>query len=161
MKQLKDIITEKLRLDNNLNRTYTCHPQTSDELRSIIEERLKEDKNADMNDIDVSKITSLCYHTEDGWYGLFFRLDPHNIKIDKWDVSKVEDMSYMFYGCENFNCDLSKRDVSNVKDMNFMLYQCENFDCDLSNWDASNVKRMTYTFHNCKSLKNIPAWYKK
>ena len=154
MKDLKDIITEKLRLDNNLKKhTYTCQPETKDELTSIIEERLKEDKNADLNDIDVSQITDMSL--------LFKDLDPHDIKIDKWDVSNVNNMRFIFFECENFNDDLSKWDVSNVKDMQCMFYGCAKFNCDLHDWNVSNVKHMLYMFAGCKSLKKIPDWYKK
>lgn len=42
------------------------------------------------------------------FYKMFYcskKLD--NINISKWDVSKVNNLSYMFYGCENLNIDLS------------------------------------------------------
>ena len=39
--------------------------------------------------------------------------------ISKWDTSNVNDMSYMFDGCESLNSlpDISKWDTSNVEDM--------------------------------------------
>ena len=153
MKNLKDIITEKLRLDKTIKgRQYTCQPKDWDELRYIIRNWLKVDNDADLNDIDVSKITNMS--------NLFDGLDPHNIKINEWDVSNVEYMMKMFYMCHNFNCDLSKWDVSNVKDIYAMFRYCNKFDYDLSNWDVSKINDMRCMFDGCKSLKKKPDWYK-
>ena len=112
MKNLKDIIIEKLNVKNIKIHPYKYHPQTKEELRKILEERLAKDKNADLNDIDVSEITDMS--------SLFFRLFPHNIDISKWDVSKVENMESMFES-SGFNGDISKWDVSNVENMQFMF----------------------------------------
>ena len=111
MKTIDTYINEKLNLSK-----YTCKPKDRLELKKIIEERLKEDKDANLNDIDVSDITDM--------HNLFYQLDPHNIDISEWDVSNVKDMLGMFYDCENFNSDLSEWDVSNVKDMDFMFDGC-------------------------------------
>ena len=54
---------------------YSCIPKTKDELKEIIMIRLKNDLNADLNDIDVSSITDIL--------NLFFDLDPYNIDISK------------------------------------------------------------------------------
>lgn len=157
------------------------HPKTKGELRDIIKEQLKlQGPNANLNIIDVSKITDM----EDLFFGL--GLYPHNIDISKWDVSnvenmnsmfyarekfnsdlskwnvnKVKDMRAMFYGCENFNSDLSKWDVKKVKDMGHMFEECKSFNSDLSKWDVENILYMDYMFHGCKSLKKIPSWYEK
>jgi len=179
MKNLDSYITEKLVIGKNIIHKK-IKVSTRDELRAILEERLAEDKNADFNDLDVSEITDMGYDS----CGLFEDLDPHNIKIDKWDVSNVKNMGYMFQFCENFNSDLSKWDVSkvqnmnemfyecnrfnsnlskwdvsNVKDMGYMFYNCEKFNSDLSKWDVSNVKDMDSMFRGCNSLKNKPSWY--
>ena len=127
MKTINQYIQEKFIINKNTKLiTYKYFPKTKEELREILEKRLLEDKNADLNDIDVSKITDMS--------DLFFRLDPHNIDISEWDVSKVENMSYMFFGCRNFNSNLSK-------------------------WKVSKWKDTSYMFFGCKSLKNKPSWY--
>ena len=119
MKNLDNYITEKLHINKNTS-IYNYFPKTKEELRKILEERLTEDKDADLNDIDVSEITNMG--VSEDLYGLFEGLDPHNIDISEWDVSKVNNMRYMFYRCYNFNCDLSKWDVSNVTDMHSMFF---------------------------------------
>jgi len=155
MKNLKDII-EGLKIGSNTKikyNKYTYKPKTFRELRYIIEERLKKDKNADLNDIDVSDITDMN--------SLFDLLDPHNIDISEWDVSNVTNMSDMFYKCKNFNSNLSNWKVSKVIDMGYMFYECKKFNSDLSKWDVSSVKNMWSIFYECDSLKNKPSWYKE
>ena len=56
MKNLNTYIHEKLTI---VHRSYSCAPQSKEELREIIEERLKEDPDADLNDIDVSNVTDM------------------------------------------------------------------------------------------------------
>ena len=66
----------------------TVQPKTKDELKKIIEDTIKEQGyNCDLNFIDTSKITDMCY--------LFYNI-KFNGDISKWDVSKVEDMEYVF-----------------------------------------------------------------
>ena len=149
MKKLNNYITERLKLTSRSN-AYTCQPKDVYTFRKILKERLDKNKDANLNDIDVSKITDMCC--------LFKNLDPHNIDISEWDVSNVTDMSEMFYECENFNCDLSKWNVSNVTDMSGMFYNCVNFNANLSKWNVSNVEYMNSMFYGCKSLKNKPTW---
>ena len=130
---------------------YVYAPEIKEELKEIIEKRLKQDPNADLNDIDVSNIKNMNK--------LFAGLDPYNIDISRWDVSNVQDMSAMFKNSKNFNSDLSRWDVSNVKDMYCMFINCKNFDSDLSNWDISNVQDMRRMFDCCDSMKKLPTWY--
>jgi len=148
MKDINNYIQEKLNLS-----TYTCKPKNRDELRVIIEERLDKNKDANLNDIDVSSVTNMS--------GLFFGLNPYNIDISEWDVSNVTNMFQMFCACHNFNCDLSEWDVSNVTSMTCMFEWCQKFNCDLSDWDVSNVEYMSEMFSGCTSLKNKPSWYKE
>ena len=185
MQDLNNYITERLKLTSKISQ-YSCQPKDKFELRDILEERLTKDKNADLNDIDVSQITDMGWKGFIEDKGLFEGLDPHNIDISEWDVSNVktmdsmffncrhfncdlsnwnvsnvEDMNYMFWSCKNFNCDISKWNVSNVANMKNMFDDCEKFNCDLNKWDVSNVKEMMHMFNGCTSLKNIPLWWYK
>ena len=191
MKTLNNYINEALIKKNSKIQIYKYCPKTYSELRAIVKERLSEDKNANLNDIDITNVTDMSQKNEDGCYGLFFRLDPHNIDISLWNTSNVEDMAFMFDSCQNFNCDLSKWDVSKVEDMSSMFSHCYKFEgIGLDKWKVSNVKHMYWMFEKCKnlninlsnwkpfkvkdkvkdmkdmfdgctSLKNIPDWYKE
>ena len=114
---IDDYIQEKLKINSNSKIVeYKHQPKDKDELKKIIEKRIDKNKDADLNDIDVSGITDMS--------NLFYNLDPHNIDISEWDVSNVKNMRFMFQFCKHFNSNLSNWDVSNVKDMTEMFYEC-------------------------------------
>ena len=121
MKNLNIYIQENTCINEKLtivHKSYSCAPETKEELKEIIKGRLEDDPNADLNDIDVSNITDMS--------DLFHGLNPHNIDISKWDVSNVKDMSFMFYNCKNFDSDLSGWGVSmTTTDIMNMLTGCD------------------------------------
>ncbi len=57
---------------------------------------------------------------------------------NSWDVTKITDMSYMFYESE-FNGNISNWDVSNVTNMSYMFSDSE-FNGDISKWDISSLE---------------------
>ncbi|WP_366535041.1 BspA family leucine-rich repeat surface protein, partial [Campylobacter jejuni] len=61
-------------------------PETKEELKALVE-----DESIYLGDIDTSKITDMSelflYSKREDFSG-----------IEKWDVSSVRNMSYMFYG---------------------------------------------------------------
>ena len=59
MKRLDNYINEKLKINKSTKHQYTCQPKNKKELKVILEERLAKDKNADLNDIDVSEIIDM------------------------------------------------------------------------------------------------------
>ena len=131
---------------------------TNEELKNKIKELYKEQGEGET--LDVSSLTNIIKC--DDFSNIFRGYDKveYIIGLEDWDVSNVEDMSYMFAGCDKFNCDLSKWDVSSVRDMRYMFNGCEKFNSDLSDWDVSSVRYMINIFKNCESLKQIPSWYK-
>ena len=72
-----------------------------------------------------------------------------NQDISRWIVSRVTDMSYMFFRCVSFNQDISNWDVSKVADMCSMFTYCKSFNQDISKWNVSNVRQNYHIFDNC------------
>ena len=116
MKQLITYISEKLHLDKDTkieaDYHYHYYPENRVELKSLVNKLIKERGNdADLNDIDVSKVTNMQN---------MFESSKFNGDISEWNVSNVKDMCGMFYKSK-FNRDISEWNVSNVKDMSFMF----------------------------------------
>lgn len=71
-------------------------------------------------------------------YGMFKGAEKFNQLLEKWDVSKVKDMSCMFDGAKSFNQPIGNWDVSKVSNMYGMFWGAKNFNQPLDNWDLSN-----------------------
>ena len=140
MKNLKDIILEKLTINKNTKiDNYHYHPKDKEELKELIEKLTKEyGTEVNLNDIDTSKITDMSY---------MFYNSAFNGDISEWDVSNVENMASMF-AYSDFDCsngDISEWDVSNVTNMECIFFESY-FNGDISKWDVSNVENMNNMF---------------
>ena len=142
MNNLKNYIFEKLKISKNTKiNSYEYYPRTNNELydlvRKLVEER---GKNANLNDIDTSKITDMSE---------IFRKIEFDGDISNWDVSNVENMDSMFRDSKftGKNSNISNWNTRNVKDMNFM-FEGSKFNGDISEWDVSNVENMDSMFEN-------------
>ena len=87
----------------------------------------------------------------------------HKDEFNKIDVSKVKDLSFIFFEHDqlyNKNFDISEWDVSSCENMNNIFDGCTKFNCNLNNWNVSNVKTLLYAFRDCSefNMKNIENW---
>jgi len=159
MKNLKDIIIEKLIINKNTKiDKYHYHPKTNKELIQTVYRLInKRGYTADLNDIDTSEITDMSAVFSDNDVNKSFDGD-----ISEWDVSNVTNMREMFLGSKftGENGDVSNWDVRNVENM-FQMFAYSHFNGDISKWDVSNVKNMKYMFHGGELEDNPPKWYKK
>jgi hypothetical protein len=146
MKQLKSInnyIIEKLRINKNTKfRKINYEPEDRNELLEIVQKLIEErGDEADLNDIDTSKITDMDY--------LFAKINTSNFNgdISEWDVSNVNTMNAMFAYSKftGKNGDISNWKTKNVISMQDMFAYSQ-FDGDISNWDVSNVENMQGMF---------------
>ena len=89
------------------------------------------------------------------------------VGFDKWDTSKVEDMSYMFENTAKNNTisyykvDVGNFDTSNVKNMTYMFRwagkRSRVFEIgDLSNWDTRKTTNMSMLFGESGSNCAVP-----
>ena len=117
MKSLKSYIQEKLIIKKNKIANYKYFPQTKEELKDIISQRIKQEGNdVDLNDIDVSNITDMSY---------LFKGTDFNGDISNWDVSNVTNMSFMFYNCKSFNQNISNWNISKITYLEDMFNGCQ------------------------------------
>ena len=132
-------------------------PATKEELKKLVfTDGIK------LNCVDTSLITDMS--------NLFHESKRKDFEgIEYWDVSNVEDMSYMFaYMDYNFILDLSRIDfnpnlnnwnVSKVKDMRYMFKLAESFNQPLDKWDTSNVEDMSCMFNLAKNFNQpLNSW---
>lgn len=74
-------------------------------------------------------------------------------------VSKVSDMSNLFFNWTDFNQDIGSWDVSNVTTMKSMFANLYVFNQNLNSWDVSKVTDMERMFYNNTLFnKNITGW---
>eukprot|EP00978_Attheya_sp_CCMP212_P033927 scaffold139664_cov55-Attheya_sp.AAC.2 len=79
--------------------------------------------------------------------------------MDKWDVSRVQNLSSIFHGNHEFNENMGSWNVSNATRMDFMFYSATSFNQDISSWDTSNVVDMKCMFYMAYSFnQDISAW---
>ncbi len=74
-----------------------------------------------------------------------------NLNITATDLpnlTSVEDMSYMFYGCNSLNgpLNINAWNTSNVKNMSYMFTYTFNFNQAIGSWNTSNVTDMRDLF---------------
>ena len=113
MKDLKEIILEKLKIGSKSKVNTEYHPTTRDELKNLIDKLIQErGNNADLNDIDTSEITDM----EKLFYASEFNGD-----ISEWDVSNVTNM-YKMFTRSKFNGDLSKWNTTKLE-RNFAMFR--------------------------------------
>ena len=153
MKQLKEIINEKLKVNSkSLVNTYNYQPKDKKELEELVKKLIKErGLDANLNDIDVSNI--------DDMEQLFINSE-FNGDISSWDVSNVINMNWMF-AHSNFtgkNSNLNKWDVSKVRLMNGMFYYSK-FEGNIDDWTPPKDFKYNLIFKASPLEKNPPKWY--
>jgi hypothetical protein len=103
-----------------------------------------------MSYMDTSQMTSLD------------RIDfteEFNEDISRWDVSNVEDMSFLFYDLRMFNQPLETWNVGKVRSMWSMFELAEAFNQPLGKWNVSNVQDFTSMFDQTKSFnQSLREW---
>ena len=90
---------------------------------------------------------------------LFFNEPSFNGSITGWDVSSVTNMNGMFESAKNFSQDIGGWNVSSVTDMGNMFYTAKVFNANISRWDVSSVTNMNGMFYQAKKFnQDIGGW---
>jgi len=90
---------------------------------------------------------------------LFYQKSNFKADISKWNVANATDMEGMFAYAHSFNGDISKWDVSNVGNMEGMFWKASSFNIDLSDWDVRKVSTMEFMFAGTTSLQRTMCGY--
>jgi len=91
--------------------------------------------------------------------GLFYGNKTMNENISSWNVSNVTDMSYMFCGANAFNQNLNDWNVSNVTNMCGMFYDAQSMNQSLESWNVSNVENMGNIFNGASVFnQSLEKW---
>lgn len=109
--------------------TNMVSPKTSDELITLIKERMKENKFGD-NDLYFPDLSDIDISNIDDMYNIFYYAltpfkavlskytKPVKLNLSSWDTSNVTRMGRMFNNCDQIiYLDLSEWDTSNVNTM--------------------------------------------
>eukprot|EP00978_Attheya_sp_CCMP212_P018187 scaffold49463_cov47-Attheya_sp.AAC.4 len=79
--------------------------------------------------------------------------------MDKWDVFRVEDLSYLFHCNHEFNENIGSWNVSNATRMYYMFGNAHCFNQDISSWDTSKVTNMTGMFYKGRAFnQDLSSW---
>ena len=140
---------------------------------SYIFSYLYEIEKLDVSEMDVSNVVNLKgafqYVGQDSLSGLKI------VGFENWDVSRVKDMSWLFYLSASDTSELSIEgldnwDTSNVEDMtgvfSYLGSSVDTFDIgDLSNWDTSSANTMESMFEyagngatNFNNIGDLSDW---
>ena len=157
MKSLNEYIIEKI-LINKSSKFNKIKVESKDQLQSIIQERYNKNKSfVDLTDIDISELDDLS--------DVFARLNTVEvIDISGWDTSNVITMDCMFSQCPKLKkiIGIENLDVSKSEDVSYMFYGGENLvELDLTNWNPKLLQKTRYMFYGCSNLKiikNIENW---
>ena len=88
-----------------------------------------------------------------------FFLEKYGWPIGTWCVSKVKDMSNLFWFRSDFNEDLSGWDVSSVNNMASIFQYAAAFNGNISSWDISSVTNMASAFEGAASFNSdLSKW---
>mmetsp|Transcript_58109 Transcript_58109/g.103211 ORF Transcript_58109/g.103211 Transcript_58109/m.103211 type:complete len:910 (+) Transcript_58109:38-2767(+) len=79
--------------------------------------------------------------------------------ISDWDVSRAQDMSYLFSGCTSVIEDISRWNTSAVTNMEGMFSEAAAFNQPIGPWDTSAVTNMKQMFAGAGAFNQpIGAW---
>jgi surface protein len=102
--------------------------------------------NQDLSDWDVSNAVTMerMFAGAENFRGF---------GLDRWNVSRVQDFSYMLAGAKIIDADVSAWNTANAKTMEGMFSKTQKFNGRLATWNVSNVESMAFMFSSARGYK--------
>ncbi|WP_010179249.1 BspA family leucine-rich repeat surface protein [Aquimarina agarilytica] len=94
------------------------------------------------------------WQSGDGMFKNCFSLKTINA-TDLPNFTKATSLKAMFVNCVKLEADISKWNVSTIEDMSFLLNNAKKFNSPLNDWDMSNVKTIAEMFTNAETFNQI------
>ncbi len=127
--------------------------------------------NLDVTATDTPNLKHLHNNSMNGMFNGCKNLEG-NDTFNKWDTSKVTDMSFMFFACSKFNAPIGNWNTSKVKNMQRMFNSATLFNQNINTktvnkgkaneyiaWDTKNVTSMAEMFKRTKKFNHaIDKW---
>ena len=83
-----------------------------------------------------------------------------SLEFHKWDSKNIINMSHMFFGCKSLKkiSHNYRWNIDNLNDISCMFAGCSSLIelPDISNWNTSNIKNISMLFFCCNSLSVLP-----
>ncbi|WP_221412723.1 BspA family leucine-rich repeat surface protein [Fulvivirga lutimaris] len=110
--------------------------------------------NLRINAADVPDLSKVIDMTE-----MFYEAEALNDNINNWDVSNVEIMNSLFRDATSFNQPLNLWVTDNVTDMRRMFSFASAFNQDIGGWNVINVEDMSSMFGGATTFnQDISGW---
>jgi surface protein len=109
---------------------------------------------------DVSRLTNFSRVFDPDRSATSVRAGTFNQDLSGWDVSKALTMEQMFAGAENFRgFGLNRWNVGRVQDFSYMFADAKALDADVSAWNTSSATTMQAMFYGAETFNgNLAAW---
>lgn len=129
----------------------------NDNIYQIVKDEIKRLGNsADLNHIDVAKVTS--FYNENESLGLCFGAS-FNGDVSGWNVSNCENFTGVFYKCNEFEGNLEEWDMSNAKETPSMFRYCFRFNSDIGKWRLPKLQNAYKMFQQCHDFnQDLSGW---
>lgn len=90
---------------------------------------------------------------------MFFEAASFNGEVGNWNTSNVTNMEGVFFGAAAFNGNIANWETSKVTTMVSMFYGASSFDQPLGDWDVSSVTTMSAMFRDAAAFnQNLSGW---
>ncbi len=115
--------------------------------------------NANLNDIDVSRVTNFRNLFSDNSNNQMDFCGRFNGDISNWNMNNAIDLSDMFRNNKMFNQNINNWKFRKLKNLHTTFLGATSFNQPLNKWNVSNVDNFTQMFKDATSFnQNISNW---